>query len=166
MITFKNGNMFEEQDVDFLVNTVNCVGVMGKGIALTAKKLYPAMFRDYRDKCNKGQISPGSVTYFVDYKKPIIINVATKNHWADPSHIGWIKNILKILDYDLFCLSKDTPNLKVVIPALGCGNGGLDWHEVRPMMETALSDLPCNIIIYEPVVEQPTKKRKYTRRVK
>jgi O-acetyl-ADP-ribose deacetylase (regulator of RNase III) len=166
MITFKNGNMFEEQDVDFLVNTVNCVGVMGKGVALTAKKLYPAMFRDYRDKCNKGQISPGSVTYYVDYKSPVIINVATKNHWSDPSHIGWINKILKILKDDLTYATIYRPDIKIVFPALGCGNGGLDWNEVRPMMEAALSDLPCNIIIYEPVVETTYNKRKYTKRIK
>ena len=145
MVIFKQGDMFSEK-ADYLINTVNCNGVMGKGVALEFKKRWPAMFRHYKEKCKKGQVAPGSVHYYVDDPRQIIVNVATKKNWWEPSHIGWIVSILNKLKNDL----SFKPDIKVVMPPLGCGNGGLDWKTVKAIIEKELSGLECEVVVYEP----------------
>ncbi len=145
MLTFTKGDLFN-CGAQILVNTVNCVGVMGKGIALEFKKRYPQMFVAYRKRCLEETFIPGDLFIWDDVLVKII-NFPTKDHWRNPSKYKYIEDGLKSLRTYLRGYSKET---RIAIPPLGCGNGGLDWNIVKPMMELALEDLNCDIIIYEP----------------
>lgn len=151
MLKFVKGNLFDSQ-AEALVNTVNCVGVMGKGLALQFKRKYPDNFRVYQEACDDGFLKPGRILVFdrqpqtLSYPK-YILNFATKRHWRNRSQLQWIMegldNLVEVIG-----------NLKiksVVIPALGCKNGGLDWKMVRKIIEVKLNDLPCDIAVYEPL---------------
>lgn len=153
----KDGDLFDS-GADILVNTVNCVGVMGKGIALEFKRRFPEYYADYRKACNEGLVKPGVCRLWI--YKPIIISFPTKDHWRNPSKIEWIESGLKSLIQRIATV-QDNPFLKdakvVAIPALGCANGGLDWVEVKPLIEKELSLLPnhyrkrgIQFLVYEP----------------
>lgn len=154
MIKVLIGNLFESKS-QTLVNTVNCVGVMGKGIALEFKKNYPQMYKDYVIKCNNGAIHPGEPYYYSDLLGTSIINFPTKDDWRSQSNISYIINGLKwfIDNYQLLGIKS------VAFPPLGCGNGGLLWEDVGPIMYKALSSLPIDIEIYAPF---GTKKEQLT----
>lgn len=150
MIQFKTGNIFENTNVDAIVNTVNCVGVMGRGIALQFKKKYPENFKMYQAACKMGEVVPGKMFVF---KNPsliapyFIINFPTKRHWKYASRMEDIKSGLKDLVYTI----KKHEIKSVVIPPLGCGLGGLDWNVVKPQIVSALSQLNnVNTTVYEP----------------
>lgn len=135
-----------------IVNTVNCVGVMGKGIALQFKNLYPEMFSEYKQLCQEKKVQVGEVwawgAHSNDKGFTHIINFPTKKHWRDPSEYNWIHDGLIHLIYTLGKL-----NVKSVsIPALGCSNGQLDWKVVKPMMLKMLRPLSkdMRIRIYAP----------------
>lgn len=149
MLKFTTGNLLEA-DADALVNTVNTVGVMGKGIALMFKERFPKNFKEYEAACAKGQLKPGSifVTRADELQGPQwIINFATKKHWRHPSKLEWISSGLKELK--LFLISKQIRS--VAIPPLGAGNGGLDWSAVRQLILDELSDLDdVHITVFEP----------------
>lgn len=149
MIRYATGNLIES-DAEALVNTVNTVGVMGKGIALMFKEAFPENFKAYSAACKQGEVQLGRmfVTHRSDmYGPKWIINFPTKNHWRYPSKIEWIvegladlKNVVN--RYDIH---------SIALPPLGAGNGGLDWADVRPRIEIALADLSdVDIIVYEP----------------
>lgn len=149
MIEFKQGNLLEEK-TEALVNTVNCVGVMGKGIALQFKQAFPENFRQYEKACRAKEVQPGQMftvsTGSLFYPR-YIINFPTKRHWKGKSKIGDIKTGLKALVEEIQQLGITS----IAIPPLGCGNGGLDWAEVRPLIELALAQLPeVQVIIFEP----------------
>lgn len=146
-IEFRTGNMFDVESI-IKVNTTNCVGVMGKGVALEFKKRNPKMFLEYKKSCNEGFHFPGSISvYNSDCKKYFIINFFTKNHWKNPSEYEWIESGLKELKELLYiCGSNDI----ITIPPLGCGNGGLDWKIVKEMIIKYLSNLNIKIIVFEP----------------
>lgn len=129
-----------------LVNTVNSVGVMGKGIALDFKKKYPDMFFEYSKMCDKNMISPGHIYPYYDNGKVIIINFATKMHWHNPSKISYIENGLKQFVQEYVKLGITS----VAFPPLGCGNGGLEWKYVGPLMYRYLSKLDIDVEIYAP----------------
>ena len=146
MIIETSGDLLK-YEADVLVNPVNCVGIMGKGLALQFKKEFPENFNLYRDYCRKGNLHPGY--YFsTNIENKIILNLATKDHWRNPSHLADIElgidSIRKFLN--------DFPNLSIAIPALGCGLGQLDWHmQVKPLIFTALSQNKSNTIyLYGP----------------
>ena len=149
MAVFKKGNILEEQ-AQALVNTVNCVGVMGKGIALQFKKAYPENFKQYKKICDAEQLKPGQL--FIFETAPLltpryIINFPTKLHWRQKSKIEYIKDGLAALRQEI--LARQIRS--IAIPPLGCGNGGLNWHEVKPLIVDALDDIPdLTLIIYEP----------------
>lgn len=148
MIKFTNGNMFDIT-ADIRVNTVNCVGVMGAGVALAFKNKYPEMFKEYQKECKKGTIRPGSPHVWKDkdlYDCVTIVNFPTKDHWKEPSEYSYIQDGLKWLRKFL----NDYKNKTVTLPALGCGHGGLDWDKVKGMIEQELADLPLEILVYEP----------------
>jgi O-acetyl-ADP-ribose deacetylase (regulator of RNase III) len=151
MIEYKTGNLFED-DAEAVVNTVNCVGVMGRGIALQCKKLYPANFKAYEQACKKGDIMPGKmfVTETGNLSSPkYIINFPTKRHWRFPSRIEDIESGMQALIY----LIRDMRISSVAIPPLGCGNGGLDWNDVFPLLVKYLDQLPdVQIHLYAPNV--------------
>ena len=126
MIKFTKGNMFDTP-ADIRINTVNCVGVMGIGVALEFKKRFPKMYRTYKKECERGNIQPGKPHVWKEFhlcKEFIIINFPTKKHWRNPSKYKYIESGLIWLAKFL----KEYGGVKVTIPALGCGHGGLDWR--------------------------------------
>ena len=148
MITYKTGNLLDAP-VQALVNTVNTVGVMGKGIALQFKNTFPENAKVYTEAVKEGKVKLGKV--LVVPVNPIgtvkyIINFPTKGHWRYPSRLSWIQSGLDDLKQKL----QEYNISSVAIPPLGCGNGGLNWDEVKPVIETTLKDLQADIIVYEP----------------
>lgn len=142
------GNLFES-NADTLVNAVNCVGVMGKGIALTFKKRYPAMFDEYRARCDQGLLRPGVLHLYKDPSGITILNFPTKDHWREKADLLYI-------EAGLAFFRKHHRELEIrsaAFPALGCGLGGLRWDDVRPMMEHYLGKLPIDVEIFEPVAD-------------
>ena len=145
MIQIKIGNIFES-DKEVLVNTVNCVGVMGKGIAKTYKEKFPKMFEEYKYLCMEKEIVPGKAYPYYENGKVRILNFPTKQHWRSPSKLEYITNGL-----DWFVQNYQELGIKsIAFPPLGCGNGGLDWKTVGPVMYQKLSKLPIDIDIYAP----------------
>ncbi len=128
------------------VNTVNCVGVMGKGIAQLFKKLYPEMYEDFVDRCRSGEVKEGVPYIYVDLFGNRIINFPTKNHWKGLSNLKSIEKGLDIFieNYQQWGIES------IAFPPLGCGNGGLSWLQVGPLMYQKLSDLSIPIEIYAP----------------
>ena len=144
---FKKGNMFREE-ADVYVNPVNCVGVMGKGLALSFKLLYPKMFKAYVRACNTGWLKPGRLHVYRLEDGKIIINFPTKRHWRQPSNLADVEAGLKQLKKLLKVL--DDP--RTALPALGCGNGGLGWEYVRKLTEHYLGKFK-NVVVFEPMGE-------------
>ncbi|MFP1631532.1 macro domain-containing protein [Zhengella sp. ZM62] len=149
MVTYTQGNLLEA-DVDAVVNTVNTVGIMGKGIALMFKEQFPRNFEAYARACDAGEVRIGKM--FVTENKELfgprwIINFPTKTHWRVKTKIEWVEDGLK----DLVRVIREKKIHSIAIPPLGCGNGGLDWGDVRPLIEVALAELDgVNAIVYEP----------------
>jgi len=149
------GSMFEHKQVSILVNPVNTVGVMGKGVALIFKRQYPEMFKAYQKHCVEG-FKPGQawvwcvpVSSSSESKTSVcwIINIATKQHWRDPSKPAWVKRGL----FELQKILKKLPeNECIALPALGCGEGGLSFEQVKKWAYAALSDVPQQILLFEP----------------
>lgn len=140
-ITIKQGDLLRQDDVDAIVNTVNCVGVMGKGIALQFKNKWPANYSAYEAACKAKQVRPGTMFVFDSgglVKPNYIINFPTKDHWRGKSRIEFIRDGL----VDLVAQIKRLGIRSIAIPPLGCGNGGLEWDEVRPLIEQAFAVLP------------------------
>ncbi len=145
MIEFTSGDMFGRA-FDARVNTVNCVGVMGAGVALAFKERYPEMFREYKRECEAGRIKPGKLHVWKRLHGDWVINFPTKRHWRDKSRYEDIKAGLEALREYL----KDYVGVSVALPALGCGHGGLDWGRVSAMIQTYLSDTPAIVSVFEP----------------
>jgi O-acetyl-ADP-ribose deacetylase (regulator of RNase III) len=150
MIELASGNLMKAP-VEALVNAVNTAGVMGRGIALQFKQVYPAMFRAYEAACKAGQLKLGKMHVFdmggLAGEPRWIINFPTKGHWRAASRIKDIDAGLQ----DLVATIKRLGIRSVAIPPLGCGNGGLDWSDVRPRIEAALADLPeVRVHLYPP----------------
>jgi O-acetyl-ADP-ribose deacetylase (regulator of RNase III) len=140
-IHLTQGDLLAREDVDAIVNTVNCVGVMGKGIALQFKNKWPANFKAYKAACESGEIRLGSMFVFDSgglLKPNFIINFPTKNHWRGKSDLESIRIGLK----DLVRVIRRHQIRSVAVPPLGCGNGGLDWNQVRPIIEAAFNEIP------------------------
>jgi O-acetyl-ADP-ribose deacetylase (regulator of RNase III) len=149
MMKFTQGNLLEAP-AEALVNTVNTVGVMGKGIALMFKEAFPENFRAYEDACKHKEVRVGRmfVTETSSLEGPRwIINFPTKKHWRQSSKLEWIVEGLG----DLRRVIQDRNIRSIALPPLGVGNGGLDWSEVRPEVQRALGDLQdVDILVYEP----------------
>jgi O-acetyl-ADP-ribose deacetylase (regulator of RNase III) len=149
MLVEAEGNLLQA-DADALVNTVNTVGVMGKGIALQFKQAYPANYQAYEAACRQGEVRLGRmfVTETGMFGSPrIIVNFPTKRHWRTPSHLADIEAGLT----DLRRVIGDYAVASIAVPPLGCGNGGLDWRDVRPLIANALGNLPgVRVIVYPP----------------
>ena len=155
-IHFVTGNLFEAK-ADILVNPVNCLGVMGKGVAAGVKALYPECFQDYKDACDERIIHPGNVyRYAVDNPQSsvrVIYNFTTKGDWRKKSEIAWIKSGLTHLLFELEAEDDADIYSSMVMPALGCGNGKLSWEEVKPLIEETLAPLEDHLLdvyVYEP----------------
>ena len=143
MITYVEGNLFESP-AEVLVNTVNTQGVMGKGIALQFKQLFPEMFRAYRSLCERGEIEIGSLWLYRTEHKSVLC-FPTKREWRLPSKLEYVEAGLRSLlrTYEIANIHS------IALPALGCGNGGLDFEsQVRPLMERYLSKMQARVFIY------------------
>jgi O-acetyl-ADP-ribose deacetylase (regulator of RNase III) len=152
MIRYKQGNLLDAE-VDALVNTVNTVGVMGKGIALMFKERFPDNMQQYAKACKAGEVTTGKmfVTENRDLVGPTwIVNFPTKQHWRTGSKIEWIQDGLQ----DLKGFMTTNGIHSIAIPPLGAGNGGLVWAQVKDEIERALGGMPnVDIIVYEPTTQ-------------
>ena len=149
MIEYKTGDILAEE-VEALVNTVNCVGVMGRGIALQFKRAFPENFAAYAVHCKHGKMRPGRVFVFETNKLTsprYIINFPTKRHWQGKSRITDIESGLQSLVEEI-----RARNIRsIAIPALGSGLGGLDWPAVRDRIQAALQKLDgVQVFVFEP----------------
>jgi len=151
-IEFKNGDMFDEP-TEAIVNTVNCVGIMGKGVALEFKRRWPENFKKYKRLCADKKLSPGEMFIFDNNNflssenHRFLINFPTKRHWRSRSKIEYVKDGL----VDLVEQVRRLGIKSVALPPLGCGNGGLEWSDVRPLIEDAASKLPeVHFVIFGP----------------
>lgn len=142
MITYVKGDLFSSP-AQILVNTVNTVGVMGKGIALEFKQRYPDMFCMYKDLCDEERLKIGSLFLWKKSEKWVLL-FPTKKHWKQPSELEYIEQGLIKFANNWDSLGADS----IAFPRLGCGNGNLDWEEVRPLMEKYLKSIPMQIYIY------------------
>jgi O-acetyl-ADP-ribose deacetylase (regulator of RNase III) len=149
MIVEGTGNLLAA-DVQALVNTVNTVGVMGKGIALQFKRAFPANYAVYRAACERGEVQLGSMLVHdraVSGRHRYIINFPTKGHWRSPSRLPDVEAGLT----DLVRIVRELGITSIAVPALGCGNGGLQWRDVRPRIEQAFADLPdLRVVVFAP----------------
>jgi len=149
-VYYKVGDIFKE-DVDAVVNTVNCVGVMGRGLALEFKKRYPENFKIYKKACDLKKVVPGKMLVWDNgdlFSKKYVINFPTKRHWRQNSRIEDIESGL----VDLAIQIENLNISSIAIPSLGCGLGGLDWSVVREKIKDALSHLTgVKIVIFKPL---------------
>ena len=144
MIKVLIGNLFESK-AQTIVNAVNCVGVMGKGIALEFKKRFPDMFRDYERRCKRKEVSLGH-PYLYNAKLPYVLNFPTKDHWRSASNLA---DIEKGLQY-LFEHYTEWGTTSIAVPALGCGAGQLEWRIVGPVLYQYLSKMDIPVELYAP----------------
>lgn len=132
--------------MDVLVNTINCVGVMGKGLAQVFKMKYPEMFTEYKEMCKRKIVHTGCLYPYSINNQVKVLNFPTKEHWRSPSRVEYIETGLSwIIDnYKVLHIKS------IAFPPLGCGNGGLEWENIGPLMYEKLKDLPIDIEIYAP----------------
>lgn len=151
MISYVKGNLFEA-DVDALVNTVNCVGIMGRGVALQFKKAFPDNFAAYEQACRAGEVVPGRMFVFETGRlnPRFIINFPTKRHWRGKSRVEDIESGLEALKQEI--VSRGIRS--IALPPLGSGLGGLDWSQVRKQISAVLEPLAdVDIRVFEPLGE-------------
>jgi O-acetyl-ADP-ribose deacetylase (regulator of RNase III) len=143
MLIYRRTSLLEST-AQTLVNTVNCVGVMGKGIAKDFKQREPDMFAAYKRICDKKLLEPGKLWLWRESSQ-WVLNFPTKQHWRNPSKLEWIEAGLKkfVQNYQKLGITE------ISFPRLGCGNGGLDWNAVRPLMEKHLRALPIQVYIHD-----------------
>lgn len=163
MIEFQEGDILHAR-TEALVNTVNCVGIMGRGIALQFRKEFPENYKTYRAACDRKELRVGQMLVFDlnRFENPrFVINFPTKRHWKGRSKIEDIRAGLESLVREV----RQRRISSLAIPPLGCGLGGLDWNEVRPLIETAFLALPeVRVLVYEPAgapaAEEMAKEKK------
>ena len=150
MIHYTSGNLFDAE-VEALVNTVNTVGVMGKGIALAFKQRYPNNMQQYALACKQRRVVTGKI-FVTETSEPLgprwIVNFPTKQHWRGKSQMHWVVDGLA--DLRRFIIENDVRS--IAIPALGAGLGGLEWVDVKPRIAEALTGLDAvEVFVYEPI---------------
>jgi O-acetyl-ADP-ribose deacetylase (regulator of RNase III) len=150
MIVETTGNLLLD-DAQALVNTVNTVGVMGKGLALQFKRAFPANFDAYARACAEGRVQPGRIFFTSLDDDRWIFNLPTKRHWRQPSRLDDIRSGLG----DLVRTIVELDVSSVALPPVGCGNGGLDWGVVRPLIFEKLDGLDVEIRLYGPGTPPP-----------
>lgn len=154
MIRYIEGDIFKSP-AQVLVNTVNTVGVMGKGIALEFKRRYPDMFQTYKGICDRKRLKTGSLVLCYEPDHWVLL-FPTKEHWRNPSRLDYIEAGLS-----KFCCTYAEKGISsIAFPRLGCGNGELNWADVQPVMERYLKDLPIDIYIYLGTGRDPVPEHK------
>jgi O-acetyl-ADP-ribose deacetylase (regulator of RNase III) len=146
------GNIFNSNAVS-LVNTVNCVGVMGKGIALEFKRRFPKMFHEYENNCKLGNLKPGNIYFYKD-NNLLILNFAIKDHWKFPSRIEWIESCL----IQFIKIYKSKNIISVAFPWMGALNGGIPINKIKAIMRkylVGLPDIDIEIYDFDPSVPDP-----------
>lgn len=145
MLKFTQGNIFES-DAQTLMATVNCVGIMGKGLAKEFRQKYPEMFKEYAKACKKGELRKGHLFLYKDLLKWILC-FPTKDNWKGPSKYEFIEEGLKAVreNYSQWGITS------LAVPPLGCGLGGLKWDQVKQLIMKYLQDLPIEITVFEPL---------------
>lgn len=143
MIKLIDGSIFDS-DYDAIVNTVNCAGIMGAGIAKNFKMKYPEMFKQYKLDCARNKIDIGKGSRFDSDCGQIIFNLPTKPNWYDKSTLHYIEQGLVWLRKEIELEGK----MSIAIPQLGCGNGGLKWEIVRPIITNQLKGLEHEIYLF------------------
>lgn len=158
MIEDAKGNLLQA-DVEALVNTVNCEGYMGRGIALQFKQAFPENFESYRRACQAKEVQPGKMHVFATGRlinPRFIINFPTKRHWKSHSQLEDVEAGLRALIEDVRRLGINS----IAVPPLGCGLGGLRWEEVRPLIERAFAELPdVRVALFAPHGEPAVDKQ-------
>jgi O-acetyl-ADP-ribose deacetylase (regulator of RNase III) len=154
-VTYVEGNILEAK-TQVVVNTVNCEGFMGKGLALQFKKNFPDMFKEYKLLCQEGKIVIGKLHLYKNSLRYWILNFPTKDHWRQSSKLEYIeKGLLEFsIKYQEWGITS------IAFPRLGCQQGGLDWIDVKPLMEKYLgnlSELRVEIFSYKPSEKKPVK---------
>ena len=164
MIEYKSGDIVQE-DAEALVNSVNCVGVMGRGVALQFKNAFPENFKVYAKACQREEVQPGRMFVFETGRLTnprYIINFPTKRHWRGKSRMEDIETGLKALVQVI----QQYKIRAIAIPPLGCGLGGLEWSEVKSLIQSALEPLAdVHVIIYEPQATLDTERTVRNREV-
>ena len=147
MIEYRSGDLLAA-DADAIVNPVNCAGAMGRGLARQFRDAFPDNYRAYREACRRGEVRVGDMLVFETGARPrFVVNFPTKRHWRPKSRV-------EDLELGLTALAAEIARLdvrSVAVPALGCGEGGLDWTLVRPLIAAALEPLTdVRVLVYEP----------------
>jgi len=144
MITYKTGNIFNSS-AQVITNTINCVGVMGKGLALAYKNKFPEMYNDYKQKCNEGQVKAGQ-PYLWENDQVQVLNFPTKRHWKQASLLEDVEEGLKYLASNY----SDMGISSIALPPLGCGLGGLNWADVKNLINKYLGSIEdLDVYVYE-----------------
>ena len=144
MLRYKVGNIVDAPE-EVLVNAVNCVGVMGAGVALAFKRRWPEMFAEYRGVCLSGGMFPGDVDVYRVEGGPVIFNAATKGHWRESSRVEIVETCAR----HVRLLAEVCYFSSVALPKLGCGLGGLSWDEVRPLYEEVFAGSVVDFVVYD-----------------
>lgn len=146
MFKYVVGNILDTE-CKYILNPVNCVGTMGKGLALQIAKAYPESIEPYKEDCKKDLLNIGQLTSFKAKNGKTIIHFPTKYHWKNPSKYSYIEAGLKDLVYHIKHDKQDTTHLSFAIPPLGCGLGGLDYNIVNELIQHYLNEFKT--IIFE-----------------
>jgi O-acetyl-ADP-ribose deacetylase (regulator of RNase III) len=152
MIDLTRGDLLDA-DAEALVNPVNCVGIMGKGLALQFRRAFPENFRAYAEACREGRVRLGELFVFSmpgTVRPCFLVNFPTKAHWRDESQLEDLARGLEALRIWIL----ESAVRSIAVPALGCGLGGLRWEQVRPLIEQRLGDLDARVLLFEPQASQ------------
>lgn len=145
MITITKGDMFAEPH-ELLVNPVNCVGVMGAGLAAVFRRRYPKAHEDYVEACKEGKVQVGTM-FLTSSDSQVIAHFPTKDHYRNPSELSYVVDGMR----DLRRILHTHAYKSCAIPALGCGLGGLAWSDVLPVIIDGLGCYPGKVTVFEPV---------------
>lgn len=145
MVKVLIGDLFTSK-AQTIVNAINCVGVMGKGIALQFKNRFPDMFRDYEERCKRKEVKLGRPYLYKTMLPPYILNFPTKDHWRSVTNLADIERGLQYLHNHY----KEWGITSIAVPALGCGEGTLEWRVVGPTLYSYLSKMDIPVELYKP----------------
>ena len=164
MLRYTKGDILAAE-AEALVNTVNCVGIMGRGIALQFKKAFPENFKAYEAACARGAVEPGGMFVYDTGELMLpryIINFPTKRHWRGKSRLEDVQSGLQALVHEV----RTRGIRSIAIPPLGSGLGGLDWEDVRPLIAAAMEQLPdVQVEVFEPGGVAPDDRRNRSTKV-